>query len=247
MLWSTSRASSSVSRRRRRRWSCPTSTRRSTRLPPRPSFGTPSSRSANGGPSCRPTSSSRGARALLRVPRPPVERLDVVGHRVHRPCCHARMPGARLARAAAATCPRAAGRRRRVPAVLRGAQLGGARVADHPLGRRVLRLARPDEGDRDEASARLQRLLVRLSDPRRAERRESGPARPDVLLALPGGGGALPAAAASDVAADDPVLRCYARPRRMEESRRPPRPPPPCARLPARERGPDLDTTPPRC
>jgi hypothetical protein len=91
--WSTSRASCNASRRRRRRSSSRTSTlaRRGARQDP--SFGTRSSLSATGGPSCRPTSSPRGARALLRVPRSAVERVAVVGHRVPRlvliPACFA--------------------------------------------------------------------------------------------------------------------------------------------------------------
>src|SRR6185437_9029329 len=50
------------------------------KLPQRRSFGTPSSHSANGGPSCRLTSTRDGARALLRIPRSAVECVDVVGH-----------------------------------------------------------------------------------------------------------------------------------------------------------------------
>src|SRR5207247_5470684 len=91
-------------------------TRRSTKPPRILSFGTPSSHSANGGPSCRPTEPScrptdprDGARPLLHVPPTAVECVDVVGHLFRRAGPDPGLLRTRLAAATATQRARAAG------------------------------------------------------------------------------------------------------------------------------------------
>ena len=72
-------------------------------------------------------------------------------------------------------------------------------ACDHPVGRRVLGLARPDEADRRAPRARLHGALVRVPGARRARGGEPRRARPALLRALPRRGGPLRPARRLDV------------------------------------------------
>src|SRR6185437_15133207 len=86
-----------------------------------------------------------------------------------------------------------------VPPLLRESELDRPRGPDHPVGRRLLGVARADEGDRHRAPQRLYELLLRLPDSGRERGSEPRPARPAVLRPVPGGVRAVepPAAAGS--------------------------------------------------
>ena len=125
-------ASSSSSPRRSKPWSSPTSTSHSTTRRRRHAFGTRSSPSAPGGPSCRLTDPLRRARRVVRGGAATGTAVAVAGRRARRRVLDARALRARLARAArSAQQPDAAGRGRRAgrrrASLLRALHLHGAR------------------------------------------------------------------------------------------------------------------------
>src|SRR4029453_13048679 len=75
-----------------------------------------------------------------------------------------------------------------VPRLLRGCSLGRARRTDHPVDRRVLRLARANAAHRRAAAAYLRQAVFCVSVPRRADLRQSRATRSPVLRVVPGGG-----------------------------------------------------------
>ena len=90
-------------------------------------------------------------------------------------------------------------------------------------------------------------LLGGVPDPGREVGREPGLTRPDVLRPLPGGDGSVPPPAGLDVAADGVVVRCHARARGLAPPERAAGAATAGARVSARQRRSDLDTTPSRC
>ena len=203
-------ASSSGSPRRSRRWSSPTSTSHSTSSPRRHAFGTPSSPSAPGGPSCRPTRrSSRALVAWYEIAPAPLARsrpgrASLLVALVLMPAMFAlawlalplwraaepardrrsRVADRRVARLLAARGPRlanfakfAARQRRSAGSSCRLFEALSWVVAvalDHPLGRRLLGLARADQGDHRRTTRRSSRRSRSPSSCPAAARRASG-------------------------------------------------------------------------
>ena len=89
--------------------------------------------------------------------------------------------------------------------------LGRPRQLGHPVGRRVLGVARADEVDRRAPRARLHRALVRVPGPGRARGREPRPAGHLLLRAVPRRVGALRAARRLDLALPRRVARRHDR------------------------------------
>src|SRR5262249_1718572 len=127
-----------------------------------------------------------------------------------------------------------------LPALLRGAELGGARRLHRPVRRLVLRLAGADEHDREQARRGLRRALVHLPRTGRGGRGEAPPARSAPLLALPRRGRPLAPPRRVDVDLPDRVARRHDRARHLVGEGRAARAAAAGARLPATERRPDL-------
>src|SRR6185503_8223801 len=124
-----------------------------------------------------------------------------------------------------------------LPLALRRAQLGSPRRLHHPVGRRVLGLPRPDEGDHPAPRARVLLAVVRVPGARQQRRGEARPPRSPLLRALPRRGRALAAAGRLDVALPDRVDRRDDGARDLARRGRPTRAPLARARLPPAERG----------